>query len=280
MTQKEPTLADDVALLGTILKTPDADASDEGTAALLRHDPLGTLDDCYRAGDELASYRQAPLGHSLIAMQEYTRRKDAVLTERGDTKFSNTLEDYMRIVTSYGFEVALELPFTSRRSGQDETYFILVQPELGLVLCFDTYGGDKVNGGKVYYNWKPADMDNYWDCTSSGGFHNYDEDPVWAGDHDCREALIFNMERLRKRGTLLPKWEANPFLWFLHYDDTFNPVYEAARDEWLKTDRSTPSPCQQDFPEGEYDYDAINRERIAMAPKLQAVIRPYKGGLE
>lgn len=265
----------EVGMLGALLHTPEADTSDEGTAALLEHDPLGTLDDLHaRSG---GSYLNAPPSHMFAYAGVHNARKEAVLKERGDTTMTNALDDYQAIITAYGFELALEFPFRSRSWDKAETYFIYTHPELGLVLSFDTYNTDSVNGGKVYYNWKPHDgVRACWPMTSSGGWHDYDNDPVWVGDHDCREALIFRMERLRKNGTFLPKWRANPFLWFLNHDDTHNVPYEAARAEWLKTDRSTPAPRDIDFPEGKYDYDAINRERIAMAPKVQAIIQPYK----
>ena len=74
-------------------------------------------------------------------------------------------------------------------------------------------------------------------CTSSGGAHKTEN--VWIGDHDGREALLFNLDRLRKHGDFLAPWIEQPFLWLLHYTDS-------------KTDG--------------YDYKAIARERIAMLP--------------
>jgi len=270
-----------IGMVGADLKTPPIDVSDEGVDALLRHDPLASAEDF--TGKSMGP---ETLGSGLAFVQMHGARKDAVLTERGDTTFSNKLDRYVDIITGYGFELAGEFPFKSRMWDYDEIMFVYVHRGYGLVLCFDTHGGKKedgysVNGGKVYYNWVPnADL-NYWSCTSSGGFH-FDEDDVktWTGDHDCREALIFNMERLRKNGTFLPKWRANPFLWFLHHDDTYNEPYQTARKEWLAGDRSTECPQDRDFPEGKYDYDAINRERIAQMPLVQAIIQPYKGGLE
>jgi len=261
--------------LGANLKTPQAGTSDDVAAPLL-HDPMQAAEDF--SGQP---YNRTGLGY---IMHGHGAHKDAALSARGDTVFSNGLDRYVDIITGYGFVLAGDFPFIDRRwDNRAENFYVYVQPELGLVLGFDTFGaceekGRHVNDGTVYYNWKPADKKTMSDCTSSGRFHNYDTDPVWVGYHDAREALIFKMERLRKRGELLSKWESNPFLWFLHHDDTYNAPYEAALTEWYKTDRSTPAPCKRDFPED--DYDAINRERIAAMPLVQEIIQPYKEGLE
>lgn len=270
-----------IGMLGADIKTPPIDSSDDGVAALLSHDPLQALEDF--TGKDTAT---AGLGAGLAFVQTHGARKEEVLTQRGDTTFSNKLDRYVRIITDYGFELAGEFPFKSRMWDYDEIMFVYVHRGYGLILCFDTHGGaDRdggylVNGGKVYYNLAPKGSLG-WPVTSSGGYH-FDEDAVktWVGDHDCREALIFNLERLRENGTFLPKWRSNPFLWFLHHDDTYNEPYQAARKEWLATDRSTECPQDRDFPEGKYDYDAINRERIAQMPLVQEIIQPYKGGLE
>ena len=276
-------------LVGASVKTPKEGTSDGDVAALLAHDPLQAAEDfAGRAVHELG------LGYSMAFTHTHGSRKDAALTARGDTTLNNGLDRYVSIIEGYGFVLAGNFPFIDRRwDNRPENFYVYVQPELGLVLRFDTFGeckekGRHVNGGTGYYNWKPADRSTMYVCTSSGGFHNYDTDPVWVGNHDAREALIFKMERLRNNRTLLPKWEANPFLWFLHHDDTYNAPYEAAQEKWWASDRSEPRPQSRDFPEGAYDYDAINRERIAAMPMVQeilaeypeAIIKAEKGGTE
>ena len=63
---------------------------------------------------------------------------------------------------------------------------------------------------------------------------------VWSGNHDCREALKFNMTGLAENGRFLKKWIDRPFLWLCHYADT--------------------------KVEG-YSYEAINAEKIAKLPE-------------
>lgn len=73
---------------------------------------------------------------------------------------------------------------------------------------------------------------------------------IWSGDHDCREALKFNINRLAENGTFLKKWKEQPFLWLLHYGDTNNK---------------------------DYDYKAINDSRIKMLPEdVQQMIKGEK----
>jgi hypothetical protein len=62
---------------------------------------------------------------------------------------------------------------------------------------------------------------------------------IWAGDHDCREALRFKIEGMKNNGTFLKTWKEQPFLWLLHHQDT--------------EDKN-------------YDYKKINQERIALLP--------------
>jgi hypothetical protein len=70
---------------------------------------------------------------------------------------------------------------------------------------------------------------------------------IWSGNHDCREALKFNINQLAENGTFVKKWKKQPFLWLLHYMDTEKK---------------------------DYDYNAINKERIAMLPiEVQELIK-------
>lgn len=183
-----------------------------------------------------------------------------------------------------------------------DSLFIYHQRELGILLSFDSYNSrTSVNGGKMYYNWSPNDCSIEAGVTSSGGcvhhgqgyhdiYFNKDLTPhplpeamlvreplfgsttydefcvlneiwrkekeayikehelmmIWSGNHDCREALRFNISQLKKHGTFIPSWVQAPFLWLLHYRDT--------KDE-------------------EYDYKALNKERIALLPlHVQAAI--------
>ena len=172
------------------------------------------------------------------------RQLDQLLTEAADTKFSEAVENYIRKIEEEGFICVLRLPFESNWASAEENrpteiFYVYWKRDEALLLCFDTLRG-RINGGKVYYNIKPYEeidwQREFCGSISSGSFY----EGVWCGDHDCREALRFNIARLRQHGTFLAKWVKQPFLWLLHFMDT-------------KTE--------------DYDYKRINRERLAMLPE-------------
>jgi len=188
---------------------------------------------------------------SMAKMWESSARKNEILKERRDTLFSNELDYYLEVIEENGFEKVLVLPFDID-DGRKEKFFIYWHPD-GLLLRFDTYNSTIVNGGNVYYNWETTNKDHEWDILSSHGpiEHRGDEDGdfYWcvSGNHDCREALIHNMTRLRENGNFLKVWRKQSFIWLLHYGDT-------------KIDN--------------YDHESITAERIAMLPQhVQDAIR-------
>lgn len=174
--------------------TPEADASDDGGAALPAHDPLGKIEDM------TGNYRDKPsLGLAYVGV--HYSRKNKVLTDRGDTTFSMDTQSYIDVLEAHGY-VLLSSDTVSVQQyddpPRDESWYILAHPD-GLVLYFDTHHGQR-NSAKVCYVWRPVkDLENRWQCTSSGHM----EGSLWIGDHDAREAGIFNMERLRQNGKLL-----------------------------------------------------------------------------
>lgn len=179
--------------------------------------------------------------------------KRALLEGLGDTTLSNTVVRYKDVLAELGFEEVLAIPFAAPQYGYNEHYYVYAHRD-GLLLTFDTYGGENQNGGHLYYNWKIEDRNDKLGCTSSGCFARdaYDRgEYVWVGHHDAREALKRNIRKLRENGQFLTQWIEQPFLWLLHYMDTKND---------------------------DYDYKAINAERIAMLPEwVQKMIGTNKG---
>lgn len=218
---------------------------------MLSFDPLDTAEKLVGADTS------ASLALGMLLNLEHGATKEKVLTERGDTTFHNKLDRYISIIESAGFEKALELNFTSNYS-EDEKYVIYAHRD-GLILSFDTYQGDSVNGGHLYYAHRPHNKDKWPTAYSSGGFvsdvawpaHGVPDNVWWFGYHDAREALLYNIEKLREQGEFLAKWpkavskhgdrQVQYFIWLLHYGD---------HGQGKK-----------------YDYRAISRERLAMCPQ-------------
>ena len=187
------------------------------------------------------SYKTDPhtMGLGMMMRLEQSAVARKLLEEADDTLFSNELNRYLRIIGEEGFEQILKIDFTSE--GKKEHFFVFYHSEDGILLVFDTYGGDHVNGGNFYYNIRPHARNNtFYECISSGGFKGTGGDLVWVGHHDCREALRLHIAKLREAGDFVKEWVESPFLWLLYYGDIKNKGY---------------------------DYKAINAERIAMFPK-------------
>ena len=162
---------------------------------------------------------------------ENNNNKDKLLQQNDDTTFSNSVENYVRIIEDMGFEKGLVLDFKNPRGGnRQEKMFVYGHREKGIILKFDTYNEGRVNAGKYYYCWRPYDLEEFREArvgaTSSGGWDGFKEDDdnyeevYWCGDHDCREAVRHNIGKLAQWGDFLPVWPKCPFMWLLHYGDT------------------------------------------------------------
>lgn len=193
--------------------------------ALLRYDPLAEAEKITGISYKEDEQTQA-IGFALLQSRSVMR--DAALRERGDTVFHNELERYRGIVENYGFECVYVESFTGRRNGNEEQYFIYWHPD-GLILAFDTYNTDHVNGANVHYNWKRNKGTEYWANASSRGlcddWDDPDADVVLLQSLDAREALIFNLDNLRANGEFVTPWIGEPMLWYLHHhgDPEENP---------------------------------------------------------
>lgn len=181
-----------------------------------------------------------------------------------DSNYSMTVEEYIQVITDIGFEPVLMVPFTDQNGVNLYQQFYARRD--GLVLVFDEFQWNipnrapEVNSAKVYYNWKRNDPAVPYSYTSSGGFCGPNGESlidsgeiprdqyIWSGDHDARNLIRFKIQKLEENGTFLERWVQPPFLWFLNYMDT----------------------------KGEYDFKAINRERIALLPEwVQQIIGSY-----
>ena len=114
---------------------------------------------------------------------EHGYKKRKLLESLGDSTFSNTEENYLKIVKSIGFESVLTEPFINK-DGTEERLHVMWNKNNSILLVFDTYtcsdtdgsfaraGREvpppSVNGGRFYYNWS-QNTDSTTHCTSSRG---------------------------------------------------------------------------------------------------------------
>lgn len=191
------------------------------------------------------------VGLGFLLLQDNSRQKEVLLRAIDDSLFSNKLSDYTRIIAAEGFEKVLEIPFEVKESydpaPRQEKFFVYWKACEGLFLCFDSFNGDSVNGGHIYFNLEAPEYISY-DVPYSGGYMKRDDGhKILVGDIDCREAIRTRLNGIREQGKFLPVWEEQKFMWLLHYGDTRN--------------------------EG-YDYKKINQERITQLPEnVQKAIR-------
>jgi len=186
-------------------------SADDNLAEMLAFDPLAVAERVMgtssKEDDSVAFF-----GLALSGMN--SDRKEAALRARDDTLFVDDVDRYLRIVGEEGFEPLLADPFTGRYG--PETFHVLWHPD-GMLLKFDTFQTARVNSATVHYNVRPKNVDDvHWNLLSSSFPIDYRHDVpgsglTRAGYHDAREALRFNLCRLREHWTLLNPWVEAPW---------------------------------------------------------------------
>lgn len=213
---------------------------------LLRYDALDSAEKITGK-----SYKEDKMTSSLgmLMMMENNQNKNEFLDLNDDTKLCNKLDNYLRICKEEGFEIILKEDFLDSDNSPESLYFLWNNQD-AILLCFDTYQTHDLNGGHFYYNWKPNKSNKDWFSFVSSGKLN--DNDIWIGNHDCREALRLHLSDLRENGTFVKPWVEQPFLWFLNYMDT-KAGY------------------------GNYDYDKINIERFnKFSENVKQIIGIYK----
>lgn len=186
-------------------------------------------------------------------------KRDA-LKDRGDIHFGATFTEACAIAEDIGFKLILSHEFTAddnyngfpRENEKTWTETLNFYWLDGMLLMLESYNGNSLNSGKVYFNWIANEGVSAFFPTSSGGCDQNEAGQwVFSGDRDVRDGLRHIVNRLHATGTLLPKWHKSPFVWFLSYMDT------------RKDENGQKS----------YDYEAINAARFAQFPAdVQAAI--------
>ncbi len=208
--------------------------TDKDLETLLRFDGLARAEELTGT-----SYKEdeGTVWTGMILMHANAKAKETALMAQDDSVFSNDLDRYLRIIDAEGFRKVFEMdiPETS------DKFFVFWHDD-GILLKFDTYRENRVNGGNFYYNWKPnSDADRNVTSSRSPG-----PDGCIVGNHDCREAIRFHIRRLREEGQFLNPWLKRPSaFWMLSYKD------------------------HNDIPHkyGDKTYDNISAERIAQFPE-------------
>lgn len=210
---------------------------DKKIDALLEFDPLQYVEDV--TGDH---YNNHP-GLAMIVAQAHGAAKEAALVARGDSVYSDSISRYLWILGGLGFTEAKVHTFTWMDEYADgklletDALHLMVHQKHGLLLLFDTFRG-RVNSATCYFNWESY-TDDHWALRCSGGLCRDETKHVFVGYFDAREGVVFRVKHLLETGRFVTPWVERPFLWLLHHRDT---------------------------KDGEYNYHAINEERLGWLP--------------
>lgn len=154
----------------------------------------------------------------------FNQYKKELLQRAGDTTFVMSGDDYAANIEAFGFREVYSEQFMADFCRKTLSDILKVfWHDAGLLLYFDTFHSIR-NSAKMWYNWLPLenlDSSTRFSCTSSGCFaRTTDDERIWVGDHDAREALRTNVRRLRECGTLLNPWREQPHcLWVTHWGE-------------------------------------------------------------
>lgn len=85
--------------------------------------------------------------------------------------FGMDIKDVLKEIEKFGFDIVLDIPFMNEDRAKKEHLYGYFHYAYGIFLQFDTYGGERVNGGHYYYQWKPkSDLTKHHESFSSGGW--------------------------------------------------------------------------------------------------------------
>lgn len=135
--------------------------------------------------------------------------------------YGKTITEVLQHFEACGFEKVLEIPFVGHNERTD-TFYVYFHTRLGILLTFDTIGGERLNGGHYYYQWRPAHGVDHYPSLQSGGWKEVDGEWIWAGFGDCREGMIWRINELANQGIFITPWIKHDGIFrpnFVHYGD-------------------------------------------------------------
>lgn len=155
--------------------------------------------------------------------------KKDYLKSIGDTYFGIKWQEFLDLITTYGFIQGYSEDFIDGKGGNTKTEQMVLyyHKEKGLILHAESYS-DKtsINSAKVYGELTCAEpTQEQWKALTGFSHGALCEGNV-DFNVDGREGLLFHLETVSSSFELNQRWNKIPFLWFLNYTDTRNKGYD------------------------------------------------------
>ena len=208
--------------LRSVMDSPIENTFKQNTEEILKSDPL-YIAEKITGKDYQSDQNTVMLG---MALQMGKSRIVAErLTQNCDVHFRMKLPEYIKAFEEMGFKKIYSEPFMRKdlHSGEEfqNTFNCYWHDEYSVLLSFDTFTFSKnipesLNGGDVYFNWKPYDKKHCYFVPASGCWKETKNGLVHIGYFDCREAVRFYLEKMRDEGTFIKPWIQVPFSWLTH----------------------------------------------------------------
>jgi hypothetical protein len=135
-----------------------------------------------------------------------SKKMAELLDKMNDVKFGEKLNSYIAKITTFGFEEVFKMPFKNDRNALEHLYAFF-EPSRGILLIFDTYNGDGVNGGNMYYQVAVDHSKPYYKASSSGGFITHNK-RLACFDNNYKQVFPKLPDQIYDYSTQYDQWSA------------------------------------------------------------------------
>lgn len=117
------------------------------------------------------------------------------------------IKDVLKEIDKFGFKRVLDVPFENYDEKRTQEHlYVYFHYRTGILLQFDTYNENRVNGGHYYYQWMSYGIPHHSLAFSSGGWEKINGVYVWEGHGDCREGMFESIAELESDGKFVTPW--------------------------------------------------------------------------
>ena len=161
--------------------------------------------------------------------------------------FRMDIKDVLNEIEKFGFERVLDIPFMNCDGTKEEHLYGYFHYTYGIFLQFDSYGGNRVNGGHFYYQWKSNSGLTNHKSLSSGGWTEITGGYIWSGYGDCRTDMFENITALACDGKFITPWinlksiSAPTLVHYMDYHADYNAPWDVGYEMYKEALRTKTS---------------------------------------